>query len=263
MATNLLPLRLRPSSAPAPVRVLPRWELDEAAQRVADNLVIETEEPVESDYQGRAQRALIEPLVASWKPAVDFWAASDVGVWIDPHMDCLVPDVFVALGVPKPADPAVSSAYFYWKTKKPPTVVIEIVSNREGGEMGSKFERYASWGIPHYVVFDPFLRLRGATLRMFTLHGGRYRPVKGFLLRRLGLGLRVWSGEFEGAPAPYLRWCDQHGVLLPSKEDITEAERQRADGETERAEAEKRRADSAEHRAALLEARLRALGVEP
>jgi hypothetical protein len=38
-------------------------------------------------------------------------------------------------------------------------------------------------------------------------------------------------------------------VLLPSKEDLTEAE--------------KRRADSAEHRAALLEARLRALGLEP
>ena len=46
-------------------------------------------------------------------------------------------------------------------------LVIEIVSNRQGNELGSKLRDYARMGVGYYVVFDP-LQLLGATqLRAF------------------------------------------------------------------------------------------------
>lgn len=57
--------------------------------------------------------------------------------------------------------------YLIWEFGKASDVVIEIVSNRQGNELGSKLRDYARMGVGYYVVFDP-LQLLGATqLRAF------------------------------------------------------------------------------------------------
>jgi Uma2 family endonuclease len=57
--------------------------------------------------------------------------------------------------------------YLIWEFGKAPNIVIEIVSNRQGNELGSKLRDYARMGVGYYVVFDP-LQLLGATqLRAF------------------------------------------------------------------------------------------------
>jgi Uma2 family endonuclease len=206
----------RAPTIPAPVRELARWELDEEEQRIADNLVTETDEPLDSDYQGKVHRLLVSSLYTSWKPGAVFWAASNVGVWIDPRRPAAVPDVFVALDPVIPVDRHRRRSYFYWETKKPPTVVVEMVSNRIGGEMSTKLRQYAEWGIPHYAVFDPFEYLSKEVLQAFTLDGGAYSRSRGGVLESLGLGLRIWDGLFEDLRGPYPRWCDKDGVLLPT-----------------------------------------------
>ena len=60
-----------------------------------------------------------------------------------------------------------NSTYLIWEFGKASDVVIEIVSNRQGNELGSKLRDYARMGVGYYVVFDP-LQLLGATqLRAF------------------------------------------------------------------------------------------------
>lgn len=73
------------------------------------------------------------------------------------------------------------------------------------------YEQYLR--VPHYLVYSRYTR----QLRYFKLDGGHYQeqslnadhPVA--WLADLGVGLGVWSGEFEGIPGPWLRWCDASG----------------------------------------------------
>src|SRR5262249_34502626 len=136
-----------------------------------------------------------------------------------------------------------------WLRGKVPDVVIEIVSNREGGEDGDKFRTYARIGVPYYVIFDPWDLLRGGILRVFQRQGGTYRPLaQPWYFEEVGLGLTLWQGRFEGVDEAWLRWCDRDGHVLPTGAERAESERQRAESERQRAESERQRADQAEQR---------------
>ena len=59
-------------------------------------------------------------------------------------------------GAPAPKE---SRSYFVWEYGKAPDLVVEIVSNRKGNELGDKLLDYALAGVGYYVVFDPFQAL--------------------------------------------------------------------------------------------------------
>jgi len=107
-------------------------------------------------------------------------------------------------------------------------------------------------------------------LRCYELRGRTYAPCTGGWLEDIGLGVRLWEGEYEGVKAVWLRWCDQEGNVIPTGAELAEAERQRAEEAQRRAEAERARAEEAQRRAEAeraraerLAARLRALGIDP
>jgi hypothetical protein len=129
-----------------------------------------------------------------------------------------------------------------WVMKKPPNVVIELVSDRRGGEETYKLDEYAKIGVIYYVIFDPRNHLKQGTLRIFTLMEGAYEPRHDNRLPTVGLGLTFWEGSYEGQTEKWLRWC------LPDGKPVMTG-RERADLERERAD--------------RLAAQLRALGVEP
>ncbi|MBI4770116.1 MAG: Uma2 family endonuclease, partial [Chloroflexi bacterium] len=86
---------------------------------------------------------LTEPLYSSWSGPGEgrrFLAAANVGVFSSVRHPPLVPDAFLSLDVEAPADlwPKRNRSYFLWEYGKPPDVVIEVVSNREGHETGRK-----------------------------------------------------------------------------------------------------------------------------
>ena len=129
-------------------------------------LVTEDDEPVDNVFSEKQQRLLTEPLYSSWTPPPEedqpdhprpFWAAANVGVFPSLHQPPLVPDVFVSLDVSVPDNMFEQShrSYFFWEFGKAPEVVIEIVSNRKGGELSSKRRDYARIGVTYYVVYDP------------------------------------------------------------------------------------------------------------
>ncbi len=142
-------------------------------------------------------------------------------------------------------------SYLVWELGKVPEVVVEIVSNNEGNELGSKLKRYAEWGITYYVVFDPFHQLGEAVLCVYELgFGKRLRPRKDFILPTLGLSLTLWEGEFEGVTDNWLRWCDQDGQLIPTGKEGREQAIARAD--SAEAEVARLRAELEQWRAAQM-----------
>ena len=106
---------------------------------VVDHLVTEDDAPVDNVFSEKQQRLLTEPLHSSWTAAGQprpFVAMANVGLFSDVHRPALVPDALLSLDVELPADvhPKRHRSYFLWEYGKAPDVVVEVVSNREGGE---------------------------------------------------------------------------------------------------------------------------------
>ncbi len=237
-----------------------------------DDLVTEDDTPVDNIYSEKQQRLLTEPLYSSWKPGRLFLAVANVGLFYAVRKPPLVPDALLSLDVEAPADlrPKKNRSYFIWEFGKAPEAVIEIVSNKEGGETTDKMQTYAQIGVLYYAIYDPDKRVQEEPLRVFVLRDKSYVPCPAEWLPVLNLGLTLWHGQFENTENVWLRWCNREGNVIPTGAERADQEKQRADDERQRAEqaaqrAEEaaQRADQERQRADRLAAQLRELGVSP
>ena len=219
-----------------------------------ESLVTEDDTPVDNMLSEKQQRLLTEPLFSSWSGpggGRSFVAAANVGVFPVPSNPAIVPDVFVSLDVRVHENwwDKRHRSYFLWEFGKPPDLVVEIVSNQKGNEIGHKRQRYAEMGVGYYVIYDPLHQVMDDEVRIYRLSGGSYERQESPRFPELRLGLTLWEGEFEAVRSRWLRWMDEHGVLIPTG--------------GERADAEHRRADEERRRAERLAALLRRSGIDP
>ncbi|HYT92427.1 MAG TPA: Uma2 family endonuclease [Gemmataceae bacterium] len=219
-----------------------------------DQFVIEDGRPVDNVVTEKQQRLLTEPLYVSWagpgggRPWVAF---TNVGLFFMEKQSPVAPDMMLGVDVEQGSDwsQKANRSYFVWLRGRPPAVAIEIVSDTRGEEETHKMRLYARAGVFYYVIFDPWNILGQGVLRGYALDFDTYQPTSLDWLPHVGLGLKLWEGEYEGQPGLWLRWCDKEGKVLPTG-------REKSDQEHQRAEQEKQRAEQ-------LRAQLRALGAEP
>jgi Uma2 family endonuclease len=239
------------------------------------HIVTEDDTPVDNFLSEKQQRLLTEVLYNGWVAPAEtenFIAAANVGVFYSIGLPPLVPDVFLSIDVTMPSDwgEKKNRSYFVWQFGKTPDVVIEIVSNREGNELGSKLKDYARIGVPYYAVFDPLQMLGEQPLRAYQLNIRQYLEMDNFWFAEIGIGLTLWSGVFEGKEDIWLRWCDQNGDVLPTGTESAQLAREQAQLAREQAQLAREQAQlaqqeaiAAKERTAQLEAQLKALGIEP
>ena len=239
------------------------------------HLVTEDDTPVDNIFSERQMALLRETLYTSWQGPGEgrtFVAMGNVALYATNFLPPLVPDLLVSLDVTLPDEPTLKEhrSYFIWLYGKPPEVVIEIVSNRKGNELGDKLLDYARLGVAYYVVYDPEYEISQQPLRIFTRQGARFVETTEQWLAEVDLGLTTWQGRYDGMDGVWLRWVDREGNLLATgpeakrqEQQRTEEERQRAEQERQRTEQERQRAEQERQRAELLAAKLRELGIDP
>ena len=186
-----------------------------------ETLVTEDDTPVDNMPSEKQQRLLTEPLYSSWAGpggGRTFLAAANVGVFPEPRNPAIVPDVFVSLDVQVHQNwwDKAHRSYFVWEFGKPPDLVVEIVSNREGNEVGRKRQRYAGMGVGYYVIHDPLHQVMDDELRIYRLSDGSYERQESRWFPELRLGLMLWDGVFEAVRSRWLRWIDEHGMMIPT-----------------------------------------------
>jgi len=221
-----------------------------------ESIVTEDDTPVDSLLTEKQQRLLTDALYNSWHPNRPFVVMANVGLFFAIKQAPFVPDVMLSLDVCTPRDMTLKAnrSYFVWEYGKPPNVVIEIVSNKVGGEDSNKLMDYAKIGISYYVIYDPLQELSDEYVRVYELSGMKYQPLapvgaETFQLPNVRLGLTLWEGPFEAWERVWLRWIDDTGLLIPTGGEAMRLERQRADAEQQRADAEQQRADAEQQRA--------------
>ncbi|MDX2231169.1 MAG: Uma2 family endonuclease [Leptolyngbyaceae cyanobacterium bins.349] len=239
---------------------------DEIITPDISHLVLEDDVPVDNFQSEKQQRLLTEPLYSSPVLPPPFIAAANVGIFYSINQEGIAPDVFLSLGVQMPSAwmERKNRSYLVWEFGKVPEVVIEIVSNRQGKELGQKKDDYARLKVDYYVVFDPLQQLQqsnemnGSLLRVWALSAGRYielTPEQGIAigepiwLETVGIGVTLWDGSFETVPGTWVRWCDRTGQVVPTGAEAVQQERQRTEEERQRAN--------------RLAERLRSLGINP
>jgi Uma2 family endonuclease len=227
-------------------------------------LVTQDDIPVDNIYVEKLQRLLVEPLYTCWTAPNNrsFLALANVGLFFAAAEPAIVPDMMLSLDVPTNVNRREQDnrSYFSWVIGKFPDVVVEIVSDRQGGEDTDKMRTYRRLHIPYYVIYDPEECLGRDLLRAYALDGMKYKAIDPSILPEVGLGLKFWSGRFEGDDTKWLRWYDASGKIIPTGKEAMEQEKQRAEQEKQRAEQEKQRADAIEETNRRLVERLRQLG---
>jgi Uma2 family endonuclease len=247
-----------PTDAPAlPSPVTPSREALPECEPSYDDLVTEDHKPVESILIEKLYRLLTHTLYASWPgpgAGQPFLVLANVGWFYKEKTPAVVPDCLLSLGVTCPQELHVKRghSYYQWQMGKPPDVVIEAVSDRRGGEDSLKRDLYASQGVPYYAIYDPEHHLSRETLRTLELNGRTYRAVEPGPWPAVGLGLRLWTGEFERHRDVWLRWCDANGAIFPTAEE-------RAAQADAQAALDAERARQAEERVRQLDEELRRL----
>lgn len=225
-----------------------------------DHIETENDEPVDNVFSEKQMRLLTEPLYSSWKPGRPFVAMANVGLFYGVDLPPLVPDALLSVDVRLPEDlfPKMNRSYMIWKYGRPPDVVIEIVSNKRGGEDSHKLSGYADARIANYFIFDPEHHLSKQTIRSFRLRQTELildRSGDRLRVPSLGLELTLWSGRYEETDSQWLRWATTEGGLIPTGIE-------QAGVEAKRAEAEAKRAEAAEQENAKLKALLREHGIQ-
>lgn len=208
------------------------------------HLITEDDTPVDNRYSERQMRLLVDPLFDCWEEGKPFEALTDVGLFSKPENESVVvPDFMLSLGV-KPrkfTSEKETHSYLIWLCGKPPNLVVEIVSNKVGGELERKFETYQRIGVAYYAVHDPQHHLGKRTLRLFRLEAGRYvECASAHWMPEIGLGLTLWHGTFQEIDDEWLRFVDKDGELIPTAREAGIEASARADEASVRAdEAEK------------------------
>lgn len=140
-----------------------------------------------------------------------------------------------------------------------PAIVMEFLSDTEGGEYSSKptyppgkwffYEQILQ--VPNYIIFEP----DSGILEVYQLdNSGRYELQTAnennrYWIAQTQLSLGVWEGIRENRTGYWLRWWNENGELLLWGSELAIMERQRAEAERQRAE--------------RLAQQLRAAGIEP
>lgn len=223
------------------------------------------EEPgLADDFHSYQPHLLRETFQPSAYPRDQVYLATDLNLYFDPDHTLWHkrPDWFAVLGIPAPREQQdLRLSYVIWQEQVPPYVVVELLSpgtekedlgqtTRTPGQPPTKWEVYEQiLQVPYYVVFS---RYQGE-LRLFQLAGQRYRRLRladdRYWFTKLGLGLGIWTGAYQGIRGKWLRWFGADGAWIPTLAESREQAEQRAEQERQRAE--------------QLAARLRALGIEP
>jgi Uma2 family endonuclease len=241
----------------------------------AEDLPDSDDTPVDNQLQNLLPNLLLNLLDSIWRDRDDWFWAVDMGVYYEPNIaepvksKVIVPDGFLALGVPRNTGVGGRLSYVLWHEKVVPTLALEVISKTANDEYEAKRLIYQELGILYYIVYNTFSETRRyrnrEALEVYKLNQGKYELLPTVSL--LQEGKMVWMPEIElgigyelgvvgNWERDWLYWYNRDCVRYSTAEE-------RAEQAVKQAEQAKEIAIQAEQKSKRLAEKLRLLGIDP
>lgn len=221
-------------------------------EKLPDDYILPND-PVDNINQPSLAAALTESLQLSGRLPETALTATNYGICATVNGKIVVkaPDWAYISRITVPRE-QVNRSYTPQLQGEIPTIVMEFLSDTEGGEYSIKetyppgkfffYERILQ--VPNYAIFEP----QAGTLELYQLNDEKKYKLQSaneqnrFWIPEMQMFLGVWQGNRENRNSFWLRWWDEQSNLLLWGSEIVEQERQRVE---------------------RLAAQLRAAGIEP
>lgn len=212
----------------------------------AEDLPSSDETPVDNELQNDIPNMLLNLLRSIWSDRQDWFWGVDMCYYYEANIEepkkskSIVPDGFLAIGVPRLKDEGGRLSYVLWQEQVKPILALEVISKEYNGEYEEKLRQYQRLGILYYVVYNSLSGRRGRykrheSLEVYKLIDDKYELLpsvtllseSGKVVRmpEIGLGIGcercIW-GNWE---SEWLYWYDRDNVRYPSAEERAEQER--------------------------------------
>ncbi|NEO28449.1 MAG: Uma2 family endonuclease [Kamptonema sp. SIO4C4] len=234
-----------PTAETPPVTVT-EWQ----PQMPPDNLIFDDGEPLESNRHRIGMNVLIRSLNQAFAHRNDFFSGGNMFIYFSReqvrNQDFRGPDFFAVLNIDGSYP---RQGWVVWEEAgRYPDVIIELMSPSTATiDVTEKKDLYEqTFRNPDYFVYDPF---NADSLQGWHLDANQtYQPLipneNGQLwCQSLGLWVGVWQGTIDREVAPWLRFYDQEGNVVPLPEEAAQ----------QQAEAAQQQAEAAQQQAAQLE----------
>jgi Uma2 family endonuclease len=196
-----------------------------------DDLPYTDDQPVDNELQVLLPNLLRAILAWLWVDPMDWFLGVNMGIYVDPPAPAIGPDAFLSLGVPRYKREQGRLSYVVpQENYVVPQWVLEIVSQKPGGEYGDKFQQYVAMGVLYYVIYNPnhWKRDKHQPFEVYRLEKGSYIRQLGnpVWMPEVGLGIGLEQGTHEGFRREWLYWYDEAGKRYPAPENVIQQERQ-------------------------------------
>ena len=249
-----------------------------------DDLPDTDNQPVDNELQLLVPFLLQAILLLAWAERQDWFMGVNLGLYPAPRQPAIGPDAFLALGVERVRQGSkLRKSYVVWQEGVMPQWVLEVVSQKPGGEYErdrdrqngqGKLFQYARLGVQYYTIYNPnhWRRDEHDPFEVYQLVNGVYVRKTGnpVWMPELGLGIGTEQGTHKGYTRQWLYWYDEQGNRYPAPENIIAQAQQRAQQAEQEREQERQlrrqvevQLEQERQRAERLAERLRALNIDP
>jgi Uma2 family endonuclease len=151
----------------------------------AEDLPDSDETPVDNELQNHIPNVLLNLLMWIWRDRQDWFFGVDMCYYYEANIQepkkskSIVPDGFLAIGVPQLKSEGGRLSYVLWQERVKPILVLEVISKEYNGEYDQKLRQYQELGIIYYVIYNSLSGRRGLykrheSLEVYKLINGKY-----------------------------------------------------------------------------------------
>jgi Uma2 family endonuclease len=202
----------------------------------AEELPHSDDTPVDNELQNDIPNFILNLLRLIWEERQDWFFGVDMAVHYQVGKPAIVPDGFLALGVPRYKSAGGRLSYLLWQEGNViPLLALEVISEEYNGEYEKKLEIYQNVGILYYAIYNPLTQSKRKykdrlSLEIYKLVDGNYRLIpankQGIVwMPEIGLGMGCEVRSFATWEREWLYLYDEAGNRYLTTNEVAERER--------------------------------------
>ncbi len=206
----------------------------------AEELPHSDDTPVDNELQNDIPNFILNILRLIWEKRQDWFFGVDMAIYYNPTTPAIVPDGFLAMGVPRHKGEGGRLSYVLWEEENiMPILALEVISEKYNSEYEKKLETYQDLGILYYAIYNPLARQKRGyknrlPLEIYKLVGDRYQLVPGqekgtVWMPEISLGMGCEVRAQAGWRREWLYLYDEAGNRYLTAEEVAQQEHQRAE----------------------------------